>query len=154
MISITQNFDEGTSPATIEQCQNFTYDQDWFLDGLIQYVGRTWVRGEASRRKLGDSRCVVVDEPKPDPSSVAARWDGARIAWTGSYRDGDSLNGLRVDPTEGDHILTAAWYGRGEKPEPTVDFEFQLIETSKPAKPELFVVHGEGRYQHLIDGDT
>lgn len=60
-------------------------------------------------------------------------------------------------PSDTDAAETAAWYGRGEKPEhePLDWVRFELAETAKPAKPGLFVVQGEGRYQGLgFNGET
>lgn len=135
MISITQNFAAGTSRATIEQAAQAAAKQ---IRGAIARAERISVTPFwASPRRYA----VGERAAEPTIEQIVGAYFGGPVTAQ------DLAN--HHDKTE-----TAAWYGRGEKPEPTVDFEFQLIETSKPAKPGLFVVHGEGRYQHLIDGDA
>lgn len=141
MISITQNFGEGTSKATAEQAAQAAAKS---IRGAIASGEESWhptIAGKpfwTSQKSRLIDLVPVTEERAAEPTieQIVGPYFGGPVTAQDLAR--------QHDKTE-----TAAWYGRGEKPEPTVDFEFQLIETSKPAKPGLFTVHGEGRYQGL-----
>lgn len=125
-VTITQSFQPGVSQLTAAQA--------------ARIVGRDIRRASVREFAIGYFG-------GPYGAAVGGFNDGP----LGTTYDGPGPVILLDDPKQSDDEQTAAWYGRGEKPEhePLDWVRFELTETRKPAKPGLFVVQGEGRYQGL-----